>query len=126
MIKITEPMIANPIAIDKPLAGLIFPDGIGRFFVRGIFASVSLSCQWFKAPELHDIKNTPTPRYQLLLSRNPVYKMYPVNAEKATDKEILTLPNSVKILRKSFKMLYLTVLRYSMILSTSSSESCPL
>ncbi len=44
-VKITEPAKAKIMATTKALFAVILPDGIGRFFVRGIFASISLSCQ---------------------------------------------------------------------------------
>jgi hypothetical protein len=71
--------------------------------VRGILASVSLSCQWLIALELHDIKNTPMANIQPCELNSPVNITKPVRDDKAMGKEIRTLPSSNMILYCCFK-----------------------
>src|SRR5690554_3708422 len=98
-----EPEIRYPVIIIKPAEEEIFPEGMGRVLVRGIRASVFLSCQWFIAPEPHDIRKTPTAINPPCMPTVPAYNAYPVSADKATESEIRTFPSSVRIFRKAFK-----------------------
>ena len=74
IISISEPAIVYPKTTISPIEFEILPEGIGRFFVRGIKASVFLSCQWFNAPEPQDMRKTPTNNNNPCLSILPEYK----------------------------------------------------
>lgn len=97
MYKITMPRTVNTDAIVNAVFTDILPAGIGRFFVRSINASKSLSIIWLKAFE------APTIKYPPKANKTSVRKStvctpikYPARDEKTTLTESLILVISLK------------------------------